>query len=121
MTIYDTSLFAGATTCLEYRALQEKLTDYWKTPKGITRRIDSLSQNFNYLIVNNAFKVIAPVNGAHWMRWVDMGDDHVCDICLSYASGGRGGFYHVTWFMPEMPVHDGCRCQWEIWFEDPFT
>jgi len=108
-------------TCLEHRAAQKKITDFWKTPKGITRRVDSLAQDFNYRIVNNAFKVVAPTAGAKWMRWCDMGDTRVCDECRRHATGGRDGYYKVTWFMPEMPVHPGCRCQWEILFEDPFT
>ena len=111
---------ASLMTCVEYKVLGATLSDYWTSSKGITRRIDSLAQDFNYLIVNNAWKIIAPTNGSNWLKWRDMGDARVCDDCLSYASGGRAGFYHVTWFMPEMPVHNGCRCQWEMWFEDPF-
>ena len=108
-------------SCLEHRVLASRHEDYWESPAGITRRIDLLAQNFNFRIVNNAFKVLAPTNQALWLRWVDFGDANVCELCRYHAGGGRDGFYHVTWFMPEMPVHDGCRCQWEIWFEDPFA
>jgi len=110
-----------STTCLEYRAAQKKPPDYWKTSKGVTRRIDSLAQNFNYRVINNAVKVVAPTAGAKWLRWRDFGDAQVCSRCLAYASGGRNGYYKITWFTPEMPVHLGCRCQWEIVFGDPFT
>ena len=115
-----------STTCLEHRAFEKRahtrgaaLEDYWKSDKGITRRIDSLAQFFSYKVVNNAMKVIAPVNDAKWLRWRDMGDASVCEQCLAYSMGGRNGDYRVTWFLPAMPVHSGCRCQWEILFEAP--
>lgn len=117
-----------STTCLEHRAFEKRartrgaaLEDYWKTDKGITRRIDSLAQSFSYKVVNNAMKVVGEVNEAKWLRWRDMGDARVCEQCLKNARGGRDGYYRITWFMPAMPVHAGCRCQWEILFEDPKT
>ena len=102
---------------LERRA---SIEDYWKSSEGLTRRIQSLSQVFNWKLINNACKVIAPVNRAKWLERVDYGDANVCPICLhNSVKGGRKGFYRVTWFMPEMPPHPGCRCQWVIWFIDP--
>lgn len=86
----------------------------------MNRRIDSLAQHFAYKIVNNAWKVVGEKNGAEWLRWRDMGDAKVCDECLSHASGGWGGYYHITWFMPEMPAHPGCRCMFELIFYNPF-
>jgi len=101
------------------RAQRRSLEDYWKSTSGITRRIDSLALFFAYKVVTNAIKIDGEVNEAEWFRWRDMGDARVCEQCLRYASGGRGGYYYKTWFMPAMPVHAGCRCQWEILFEEP--
>lgn len=106
-------------TCRTHRALERKAEDYWKTFSGLMRRIDSLAQDFNFKVVNNAVKIIAPVNEAKWIRWVSAGDDRVCPICQGYAEGGRSGFYHVTWFQPDNP-HDDCRCEREILFYNPF-
>lgn len=114
-----------ASTCEEYLSpklrRRASIEDYWISPEGITRRIRSLSQIFNWKLVNNACKVIAPVNRAKWLQWVDYGDLKVCPICLHHSTkGGNGkGFWKVQWFMPEMPVHPGCRCQWVIWFIEP--
>lgn len=101
---------------------QKKLEDFWKTPKGITQRVDSLTQIFNHRIVNNALKVIAPTNNAKWMRWIlhpELSKTGPCPICMAYATGGRNGYYRVTWFTPRMPVHNYCVCEWEIIFGKP--
>lgn len=115
-----------STTCLEHRIFEKRthirrasIEDYWKSDVGIIRRIDSLAQYFSFKVVNNVFKIVGDVNGALWLRWRDMGDAWVCLQCRQYASGGRRGYYYRTWFMPEMPVHPGCRCQWEIIFREP--
>lgn len=101
---------------------QKKPEDFWKTPEGITQRVDSLTQIFNHRIVNNSFKVIAPTNNAKWMKWIlhpERSKTGPCSICQANAAGGRNGYYRVTWFMPRLPVHNFCVCEWEIWFGDP--
>ena len=101
---------------------QKKLEDFWKTPEGIIKRVASLTQIFSHRIVNNALKVIAPTNGAKWMKWVlhpERSMTGPCPICIGYASGGRNGNYRVTWFTPRMPAHPRCVCEWEIFFETP--
>jgi len=93
-----------------------------KTQKNIPLRVDSLTQVFNHRIVNNSLKVIAPTNNAKWMKWVlhpERSKTGPCSRCREYAAGGRNGYYHVTWFTPEMPVHPYCVCEWEIVFEKP--
>jgi len=104
---------------LEKRELRASIGDYWTSDAGITRRIDSLSQYFAYKVVNRAWRIVGDHNGAKWLRWRDMGDARVCLQCQRYAAGGRRGYYYIHWFMPEMPVHLGCRCQWEIIFREP--
>jgi hypothetical protein len=105
-------------TCLEYHAFKAQggRERYWNTPQGMIRRIDHLGQAFIYRFINNAAKVVGNTNQIEWMFWEDYGDSKVCEICLGYAMGGEdhSGFYRVTWFMPVMPVHDGCRCKWVL-------
>lgn len=96
--------------------------DFWKTPEGIHKRIDSLAQVFSYKVVNNAIRVIAPTNGAKWLRWVlhpELTASGPCIICITAAAGGRNGNYQINWFVPLMPAHPRCVCEWEIWFEKP--
>lgn len=112
------------TTCIEFLALERRYaqeSEYWQTPTGIKRRIKTLAQDFTYRLFNNAVRVVGEKNGAKWLRWIDFGDANVCPVCLHHStSGGRGGFYRIDWFTPMLPVHDGCRCEWEVWFVDPF-
>jgi hypothetical protein len=82
------------------------------------RRIDGLSQDLQFKTVNNAMKMIAPSNGAAWLHWVTAQDDNVCPECLAKAAGGKNGYYRLTWFHPQMPLHPGDRCQYELVFDD---
>jgi hypothetical protein len=69
--------------------------------------------------VNNALKMVAPTNHISWMHWVDVEDDRECPKCVKCGSGGNQdhpGYYKVTYFMPNMPQHKNCRCQWELVF-----
>lgn len=107
-------------TCSEHRSLQAATTGFWNTPKGILQSIDTFAQDFMFLNVNNAFRMIAPSNGVKWMHWVDSEDDRECDVCIEKAHGGNNGYYKINWFMPKIPQHFNCRCQWELVFGDPF-
>ncbi len=98
--------------------------DFWKTPEGISQRVDNLAQVFSYRVVNNSFKVIGITNGAKWMRWILHPEKSVtgpCKICIAHSVGGRNGYYKVNWFTPAMPAHDNGVCEWEIIFKlSPF-
>lgn len=114
------SVDIGAMNCLEYKVLKAKALQYWFTIQGITRRIDSLAQDTNMKMVNNAAKMVAPTNNIEWFKWITQGDANVCSECTRHSTGGRGGYYKVNWFMPDMPVHHGDRCQYELIYENPF-
>lgn len=112
----------GACSCTEHMSLQAAPPAYWTTPTGIRRRVDGLSQDMNYRLVNNAMRMIAPVNGVQWLQWVTSRDDRVCPLCIAAAQGGEGhGYYRVTWFMPQFPRHIGCRCMVALLFYNPQT
>ena len=109
-------------TCLIYlghrhHGLTAQNEKYWKSPIGLTTRIDSIAQYFTYSIFNNASKIIGNTKAVSWMHWLDMGDANVCPKCLENAAGGDSrypGYYRPGWFMPWMPAHIGCRCKWEL-------
>lgn len=115
----------SSTTCDDYPScrdlgkpnIREQRFDYWGTPEGIRRRIRGLAQDFTYKVVNNAVKLYGVTNGAKWLKWQTAEDDRVCVICMKAATGGRNGYYKPSWFMPNMPVHFGCRCRWIVYFE----
>jgi hypothetical protein len=97
----------------------EAAAGYWATPPGILQRIDALAQDLYFKTVNNAFKMVAPTNGAKYLYWRIADNDRVCWKCMEYATGGDGGYYKVSWFMPHIPVHPNCRCQLELVFGEP--
>jgi len=109
---------ASSTTCESWRRLAG-LDDYFRSPPGISRRIDSLAQDFSFKVVNNASKVCGQANGAKWIRWDATHDERMCDRCGKYSRGGRKGFYHVSWFMPTIPAHPNCRCMLVVYFYTP--
>jgi hypothetical protein len=113
----ETSNIGHVCTCTEHHQLTAASEDFWHSPKGILHSIDGLSQDLHFTVVNNALKMVASVNGVKWLFWRISEADNVCWLCLEKATGGDGGFYRVGWFMPKMPVHPNCRCQWELVFE----
>lgn len=86
---------------------------YWQSPPGIQSRISSLSSNFTYKLVNNAVKITAQKEKAKWLVWLTVADDRVCPICEPRHLRK----WRPTWFLPNMPAHAGCRCQWIIQWE----
>jgi len=113
-------LSATCLTCVDYRAQTRHAEDYWTSRAGVFKRIDGLAQNFTYKLVNNAVRITAPEVGVEWLHWDDAGDARVCEECQLHSRGGRNGFYYVHWFLPQMPVHPNCRCQWALMLVNPF-
>lgn len=114
-----------STTCSHYRGqvhhgLTAQDEEYWKSSRGISRRIDSLAQVFTYGVYNGAVKVVGTTKGVNWMKWETAPDDRVCAICIENSKKGDKdfqGWFRPGWFTPMMPAHPGCRCQWVLyWF-----
>lgn len=112
------STICSCTSCADHahHTFREQQEDYWKTRSGITRRIKGLAQDFTYKSVNGAMKIYGETSGAKWMKWLTVGDDRVCVICQRASEGGRNGYFKPSWFMPHMPAHFGCRCQWIVYY-----
>lgn len=114
------NLDLGVCGCGELRELSAASSSYWSSTAGLVRRMDGLAQDMNFRVVNSAMRMIAPLNGVEWLRWVTQGDDRVCPDCLRAGSGGDGrGYYRISWFMPSFPLHPGCRCEMMLLFYDP--
>ena len=97
--------------------IYESSAEYWKSPPGILRRINMLSTMFTHRTVNNSLKIIGTTAGVRWLAWVlrpDKSESGPCKVCIGYAVGGDAGVYKSTWFLPQMPVHPNCVCEWEL-------
>ena len=90
-----------------------KTSEYWRSPEGIMRRIEMLSQSFTYQIVNNSLMFYGYSAGITRVRWVTRGDERVCPICGPL----EGRIYRKGQFLPPLPAHAGCRCGWELLFD----
>jgi hypothetical protein len=113
-------MICSCLTCSDHAhhpLIEKKKSNYWSTPTGITRRINYLAQEFTYMTINGAIKLYGNTQGVKWLQWLTVGDDRVCPICDKASAGGRSGYYKSSWFMPAMPVHPGCRCQWTIYYD----
>lgn len=94
----------------EYRP---KTSDYWRSPIGIMRRIEMLSQGFTYKVVNNSLMFYGYSAGITRVRWATRLDERVCPICGPL----EGRIYRKGQFLPPLPAHPGCRCAWELLFD----
>ncbi len=99
-------------TCGQCASLQEAraTSDYWRTPVGITRRIDMLSEHFTYQVINNSLMFYGQSAGINWVQWRTMEDERVCPICGPL----QGRTYRKGQFLPPLPAHANCRCVWEL-------
>ena len=97
------------------------LTGYWLTRVGLNRRVDLVSEDFTYNLVNVCMLNMAEMSGASLVHWQTEEDDRVCAECYGY---GRGGERHDGYYLlddplrPEPPpVHPNCRCRYNIIFK----
>ena len=91
------------------------------TTLAINRRISALSQDFTYKIVNGAIRITAGADEVMWLHWLVHPEDSKtgpCDECFDNAYGEPNfGYYNPDQFIPEMPVHNHCVCEWEIIYD----
>ena len=93
-----------------YKTLRESTSEYWKSPAGITRRVEMLGEDFTYRLVNNALQVYGQTNKVKGWRWEGSIDERTCDYCYSKIMEDR--LYRLGQFLPSLPAHAGCRCGW---------
>jgi len=85
------------------------MSEYWKSPEGIRRRTEMLGEDFTFNTVN-ALQAYGRVNEVAGWRWIGSVDERQCGFC--YDQTGR--FYRQGMFLPRLPAHAGCRCEWEL-------
>ena len=93
-----------------YKTLRESTSEYWKSPAGITRRVEMLGEDFTYRLVNNALQVYGEANGVAGWEWEGALDERTCDYCASQI----GRRYWLGQFLPSLPAHAGCRCTFRL-------
>jgi len=84
--------------------------EYWNSPAGLQRRLDMLGEGFTFQLVNNALQAYGNANGAWGWEWTGYLDERVCQICEPRI----GTRYRQGMFLPNLPVHNLCRCTFEI-------
>ncbi len=94
--------------------MQQGRAGYWTSPEGIDNRVMQLAQVFTYRLYNGAMRLAADqLKGVTWLIWITAADDRVCLIC----NPRHGKRWRKNWFMPRIPAHPNCRCQWELEYE----
>jgi len=69
------------STCTCLQEAKRATSDYWRTPPGISRRIEMLSEYLTYKVVNNSLMFFGYSADITHVRWVTMRDERVCPIC----------------------------------------
>lgn len=82
----------------------------WNSPAGIRLRVSMLADYIEVRTVNHAVQVYAAEAGIDSLEWSSAEDEGVCEYCDSQ----QGRRYKIGMFMPDIPVHVGCRCQWDV-------
>lgn len=83
--------------------------DYWTSPTGLLKRTEWLADNYTVQTYNTAVQVIGAKNEVWGFEWVvTIHTVHTCDYCDSQS----GRQYRAGQFMPELPVHPNCHCEW---------
>jgi len=90
--------------------LSEAKDYYWRSPAGIKRRKEMFGEQFTFQFVNNALQAYGRKNEVAGFEWVGTLDERTCNIC----DGQIGRQYTIGQFLPQLPAHVGCRCEWRV-------
>ena len=85
-------------------------SDFYKTSAGFRKRIDALSEDFTYGLFNNALVAYGEKNKAEHFKWIGNMDARICAYCSRFV----GRVYRTGQYLPRLPAHVNCRCNWEI-------
>jgi len=90
--------------------------DYWKSPAGIMTRINMLSQSFTYKIVNSSLIAYGTAGGITRWRWASNPGASISGPC-AFCDSQNGRIYRRGQFLPSLPAHSNCVCEWELMFD----
>jgi len=85
-------------------------SEYWKSPEGIARRVEMIGEDFTFRVVNNSLMAYGRKNDVAGFGWIGSMDERTC----SYCDSQMGRIYRVGQFLPSLPSHAGCRCEWSL-------
>ena len=91
-------------------SLLEATGDYWVSPEGLKRRLEYLGEDFCYNVINNALQAYGRKNEVSGWEWIGSMDERTCTYCDSQM----GRFYRLGQFLPRLPSHVNCRCEWRL-------
>lgn len=89
---------------------------FFLTPEGLEQRLMSFCQNFTFKLVNDALVITSASYNVQWLQWItrpDLSKTGPCPICAPRHLRR----YAPTGYVPDMPAHHGCVCQWQIIYE----
>jgi hypothetical protein len=84
--------------------------EFWKSPLGIDRRLALFSEDFSYSVVNNSLQIYGGANNVWGFEWEGQIDNRTCNICDARI----GRQYRLGQFIPSLPAHNHCRCNWRL-------
>lgn len=86
----------------------------WSTPEMLHKRVFMLSDALIMDIQNQATRYYAKdpevKKRLYGFHWTSMYDGKECSICHNR----HGKTWRAGQFMPKLPAHFGCRCNWDI-------
>ena len=97
---------------------------FWLSDLGITIRMGDLSRLVTTRTFNRALQMHAKEAGVKRFKFTTANmtgeasaASPVCVICLAY----EGKEYKAGQFMPYLPRHPGCRCEYDVYIEPTLT
>jgi hypothetical protein len=72
-----------------------------------------LSQHFTYQVINNSLMFYGQSAGINHVQWVTHPERSKTGPCV-ICEGLAGNIYRKGQFLPPLPAHAGCVCEWEL-------
>ena len=92
------------------RTRLEARVNYWVSPEGMLKRMDMIGQDFIFQIVNNSLQAFGVSNDVKGFLGREGFSSH-CDYC---SGNIIGKFFYQGRYLPRLPAHNNCTCEWEI-------
>lgn len=80
------------------------------------QRVMMLSQSFTYKIVNSSLIAYGTAGGITRWRWTSNPGWSAQGPC-AFCDSQNGRIYRRGQFLPSLPAHSNCVCEWELMFD----